>query len=41
MSDEPRIYDFDSFGMESFQVGELVSAELGVNQNRAVAVLLI
>ncbi len=36
-----RIYDFDGFGAEAFQVGELVSAEFGVNQNGAVLVLLI
>jgi len=36
-----RIYDFDGFRVDAFQVGELVSAELGVNHNGAVAVLLL
>ena len=26
-----RFYNFDGFGVESFQVGELVSTESGVN----------
>ena len=36
-----RIYDLDGLRMKAFQVGQLVSAEFGVNQNGAVLVLLI